>query len=294
MKTITLIISLILFNFAHAKSVSTDIDSYDNLGQKISPEVFKKNFQLRGQIYIMNPEGDILYSVGQEMRQWKFGTDKDLTSNWFFSSEGIEPISLKQVWSIDSDGRLKVSIKQYDNKDVKIDKKSNVAYKAKPIKEKSFTLKNFEPITWIAHSNNKYRVVVRVTPELVFDKKPVKIGRLPISVKEMIAADSKGFVWTQNTSFSGEYITLKTSRGTVHLSYVPFKGAKEIGIAEDNEMKIKLGDKHSLRFINSVQFLPSGMQAKVFGKVDLNEKTLPGSTHIQTSDEEKEFLSSIK
>jgi hypothetical protein len=294
MKLTTIILILILAVTAQAKSVSNDVDRHDSLGEKISPEALKKQLQLKGTVYIMSPDGEVIHSVGQEMRQWKFGSDGDLTSNWYFSSKDIEPISLKQVWTVDSSGKLKVHIQQFDNKSVEIDDTGKVVNRGKPIQEKEFTLKNFEPITWVAYTNKKHRAVVRITPELAFDKEPIEIGRLPISAKEMIAADNKGFVWTPEASFSGEYITLKTSRGTIHISYLPFKGSKEIGFAEENKIRLGLGKKHYLRLISNAPFLPSGMQAKVFGRVNLSEKVAPGSTHIQSSDKEKEFLSSIK
>ncbi len=294
MKIILILLALMFVTSAQAENISNDIDIYDVLGKKISPSTLKKQLQLKGTVYITNPEGDILYSVGQEMRQWQFGSQDELTSHWYFSYNDMDPIALKQVWTIDSEGRLKVEIKQYDNKSAQVNTAGKVVFTGKPFKEETFTLKNFQPINWIAHTNKKYRAVVRISPELAHDKEPVEIGRLPISAKNMIAADNKGFVWAPEVSFSGKYITLNTSRGTIHISYLPFKGSQEIGFAEDNKMRLNVGDKHYLRLINNAPFLPSGIQAKVFGKVNLEAKTTSGSTHIQSGDKEKEFLSTIK
>lgn len=294
MKALIFLPILFLTSIVFANTYSNDVDNFDEPTNKITPSALRKQFELRGNVFVMSPKGDILYSVGQEMRQWKFSSNGDLTSNWSFSSNEVEFIALKHVWKIDPKGRLSVDVEQYDKKSVIHNKAGKTVYNGKPIKKKSFVIKNFEPVTWVAHSTKKHQIVVRLTPSLHYSREPKQISKLPISAKNMIAADNKGFVWTPEASFSGEYVTLKTSRGTIHISYAPFKGSKEIGYAEDNKMRINLGKKHYLKLISNAHFLPNGLQAKVFGKVNLKEKVSPGSTHIHSSSEEKEFLSSIK
>ena len=83
----------------------------------------------------------------------------------------------------------------------------------------------------------KKTVIARLTPRLTRKTKPQLVGEIPISGRNLMAADSKGFVWAPDATFTGQYVSLKTNRGTVHLSYQPFKGSKEIGFAKSEGEK---------------------------------------------------------
>ena len=292
MKILIILILTLTTSCSFADSTSNDFGTHSGEVKKLSIKELRKQLEITGHVYLLNEDGDILYSEGREEREWKFGRTGDIISHWSFSSDAIELIALKHVWSIDKKGRIQVHIQQYS--DMKQDRKRGKTILGKLIKERKMTVSNFEPITWKVTDSKNQIIAVRFTPKLKNTEESQTIGKLPISAKNMIVADNRGFVWTHDASFSGEYVSLKTTQGTLYMSYQKFKGAREIGFANGNKMRIDIGKKHYLRLVSTSPLLPYGTKAKVFGKVDLNRKGKSGSTHITSSSEEKDFLSAFK
>ncbi len=292
MKTILILTVLLLGAQAWADSRSNDFGSHSGEVKNLTNQKLREQLVIEGNIYVLNGSGEKLLFEAREERTWKFAKDGDLLSHWSFKADKVEPIALKHRWKLGNDGRLHVDIKQYSS--MEKDPSDKDPKVGKLVKEKKFVLSNFEPITWKVRQTKEETVVVRLTPRLIRKQEAQQVGRIPISGKNMIMADNKGFVWTPDATFSGQFVSLKTNRGTVHLSYQKFSGAKELGTASENKMRVNLGKKHYLNLISTAPLLPHGLEAKVYGKVDLSSKAQPGSTHIISSDQEKEFLSSIK
>jgi hypothetical protein len=101
---------------------------------------------------------------------------------------------------------------------------------------------------------------------------------------------------TQSTISTGDnvYYGISTHLGSLYISYLPFKGASKIGIAERNRIKIEHG-KTKLSIESADAFLPRGVKANIYGFIDLNNRTDGvNRTSSQGSDKEENFLKAVK
>jgi hypothetical protein len=291
MKMLILVLVFLQSSFVFAQSISTDFGRHtgDNV-KKLSPQDLRERLEVLGNVYVTSADGTTLLFEEAEFRSWKFGRKGDLISHWSYSSDRIEPFSIKHHWTVDEKGSLQVHLQQYE----KIEANSKEPQKPKLIhllREEKKAVADFSPLTWVVVKNDKYRVVVRLTPVLIKKEEAKSVGAVPVSAQEMMIADNKGQVWVSSATFSGEYVGIKSHRGSVYLSYLPFKGSKEIGFAQNNKIQLQISEGHNLTMLSAAPVLPAGVKAKVYGMVKLQNKSLSaGSVHIQSSDQEKEFL----
>lgn len=283
---------LILFAIStsvQAESVSNDFGAHSGEVKNLTNKELRERLGVSGFVYVLSPDGKKLLSQGHEVREWSFGRAGDLVSNWSFSSDAIERFALKHHWKIEDNGEISVHIQQYDQ--ITPVKGAKEPRYGKLIREEKLVLQNFSSIIWEVHKNNKQKVVIKLEPQLKENESITQVGKLPIAGRDVVAIDNKSQVWLQGASFSAEYVAITTAKGTLYLSYMPFKGSSEIGFAKGNRLQVKVSDSHTVSLVNTTAFLPEGLKAKVYGKTDLNKKsTSPNSVHINASDEEKEFL----
>jgi hypothetical protein len=82
--------------------------------------------------------------------------------------------------------------------------------------------------------------------------------------------------------------------GSFYISYLPFKGAKEIGYAEKGRIRLE-SNNTKLTIESNEPFLPRGTAAKVYGVLDLNKKSEKvSSVRSYGSDTEEGFLRHIE
>ncbi len=289
MKKYLLIMMLAVSTNVNAESTSNDFGVHSGEVKNFTNKELRERFGVSGFVYVLTPDGKKLLSQGHEIREWSFGSKGDLVSNWSFSSDTIEKFALKHHWKIEANGEISVHIQQYDEIiPVKGEKEPKYG---KLIREEKLVVQNFSSIVWEVSMNNKQKVVIKLDPHIKENESLTQIGKLPIAGKDIVAIDNKNQVWLQSATFSAEYVAITTAKGTMYLSYLPFKGSSEIGSAKGNRLQIKVSDAHTLSLVNTTTFLPEGLKAKVYGKIDLNKKSSsPNSVHISASDQEKEFL----
>lgn len=289
MKKYLFLIMLAISTGANAESTSNDFGVHSGEVKSLTNKELRERFGVSGFVYVLSPDGKRLLSQGHEARGWSFGSKGDLVSNWSFSSDTIEKFALKHHWKIEDNGEISVHIQQYDEF-VPIKGAKEPKY-GKLIREEKLVLQNFSSIIWEVHKNNKQKVIIKLDPHLKENEALTQIGKLPIAGKDIVAIDNKSQVWLQDASFSAEYVAITTAKGSFYLSYLPFKGSNEIGFAKGTRLQLKVSDSHTLSLASSTAFLPQGLKAKVYGKVDLSKKSSsPNSVHISASDQEKEFL----
>ncbi len=294
MKILGCVLILLQTGFVFAQSVSTDFGRHTgDVIKKLSPQDLRERLEVIGNVYVTSTDGTVLFYEEAEFRSWKFGRKGDLISHWSYSSDRMDPFSLKHHWTVDEKGALQVHLQQYEKMEHN-PKDPQSPRLVKLLREEKLTITNFAPLTWEVVKTDKYRVAVRLTPVLNKKDEPRSVGSVPVSAEDMMIADNKGMVWVNSATFSGEYVGIKSYRGSVYLSYLPFKGAQEIGFAQNNKIQIKLADSHNLTMLSAAPMLPAGVKAKVYGLIKLNNKSSSmGSVHIQSSDKEKEFLEGI-
>ena len=291
MKTLVLM-ALLATQSAYAGS--NDFSDSDGGKKPIAVEKMRYQLEIKGEILVLDKTGRRILYKGDEGRSWKFGDDKPLVSNWSYKQKGFAPVALRHEWDLGADGVMTVKIKQYESMERGQGEEPTFG---KLLKEKEFKLENFESIRWVLSQDDSKRVVAKLEPILWTSPEPSEVGRLPLNSGRMTIYDSKGNLWASrldNSDGRNVYFGVTTSQGSVFLSYLPFKGAKEIGLAEKSRIKVE--DNGIKLVIESVEpFLPKGISAKVYGMFDLNKRTdRVNSVRSFGSDTEDGFLKHIQ
>lgn len=288
----TLIIAILLFSvLANAKDdVSNDFSRSDSEIKPISVDDLSWRFHIAGDVFIVSSDGEKLINVANEKREWKFGgpSDRPMVLNWRFEQKGLPLLALRQKWILESDGRVKVEIQQYES--MERGTGAEVKY-GKLIREEKLTLKNFAPIDWPI-STGSQKVVVRLTPGLWQNDDAIDVSSLPISGRNMVIYDRSGRVWGDQVTpdHPSVFFGVTTHEGSMFLSFVPFKGAKLVGDAKGNRIKVKNG-KGGVYLQSETPFLPKDVKANVYGilKPEMRTDRLT-SVRTYSSDKEEEFL----
>lgn len=86
-----------------------------------------------------------------------------------------------------------------------------------------------EIILWTVDNFANPNLVVRYIPVLREVLRPLSVDNLPIAGQGIAIADNEGYLWVDNLDFNGKYVGGTTHRGTLVLSYSPFRGGSELG-----------------------------------------------------------------
>lgn len=210
-------------------------------------------------------------------------------SRWGSSSEDFEGmIALESEWTVDLQGKIKGRIAQYADVGDKRGEFKNL------LKETEFDLTDMSSLSWPSVVNHGVRIVFRFTPSISDSQSAKNLTYLPISGQNIVAYDNLGNLWASNFSFDNKYIAARTFRGTIMLSFYPFKGAKILGTAQDHSIKLSLDSKTILTIKSEVPFLPALAHANVYGIFDPRTKTeRVSSQRIFTSDTEEKLLQKV-
>lgn len=291
-KMLLVIIVILGIQQAHAQSLNNDFGRSDSKEEVLSAKELRSRFELSGKVYVTDSKGQLLYQ-GNEERMWKFGSTGDLVSNWSYQAPNIKDIAIKHTWTISDDGKLTAHVQQFES--MKRKEKSREVETGKLVREEKIEIKDFAPINWVVHSDSKQRVVVRLSPELGEKTDFIQIDTLPMTINNPVVFDSKGRMWAQSRSLEGRYISMKTHLGQFLVSYVPFKGAKEIGFVKGSEMTINADKELKLYVRSDLPILTTSKPAKIYGIVDQSKKSeRVNSVYSSSSSKEKEFLENIE
>ncbi|HEY8271627.1 MAG TPA: hypothetical protein VIG33_12120 [Pseudobdellovibrionaceae bacterium] len=244
-------------------------------------EIHSDIYQVDGKKVVGGPE---------RTNYWRMDPEKGETEgNWSSIFNG-DLIAIRHNWKVNADGTIKVTIEEFANS-------SKEGEFSHLIEKKEFTLENLEPIVWKVKNVKDKSFIVRYIPSLREISKPIALESLPVVGTGLTVSDNAGFLWVADTKeyLDGKFVGLTTHRGTIALSYVPFKGAKEMGVAEGNQINLKVDKKFQINFKSETAFLPAGVIAKVYA-VYLPEKKSKGvnSVHSFSSSSEERFQESLK
>ena len=291
MKHLLLLLSAVLYMSANAQE--NDFSHSDTEARHVNYEKLRYWLEIRGEILVFDKTGThLLYEVDEE-RSWKFGGDKPILANWSYKRKSLPEVALQHEWQMGPDGKLTAKIQQFAS----LERNGKEIKYGKLVKSKEFMIENFNSLTWVIEQNDSVRVVAKFDPHIWSETEPSDAGALPIASQRMTIYDSKGNLWASRLDTSGGkniYFGVTTHRGSVYLSYLPFRGAKLIGIAEKS--RIKLEDGGTKLFIESNEnFLPREMVANVYGYFDFSKKTDSyQSVRSNGSDKEDNFLRHIQ
>jgi hypothetical protein len=260
---------------------------------KFDLDQLRARFRVRGEVFVLDSSGKRLLERGGEWRDWE-PRDKSgkLESRWSGESDGGPPLAIHHLWQIQDDGTIKVTIEQYA-KVVSHGRDEGPEFQDL-VRREEMVLENFAPITWVVRSDKEKRMVLRFTPSIDPDEGSKALTALPISGSDITVSDDLGNVWSTHLTIEDLYFGLVTHRGTIFISYYPFKGSKELGWAKDRRMELRLTPKLAVTLHSETAFLPAGVKAKVYGVYQEGRRTAKiHSEHLMGSSREEDFLEKI-
>lgn len=263
--------------------------------KEIPVSKLRYQIEIKGYVYVFDKAGTgVLYRSG-EYRSWKFGGDKPIDSTWTYQRDGFPLVAIKHIWDVDGDRRLTLKLQQFEAReaadgDVKL---------GKLIREQSKVIENMESVSWVAAETATQKLVMKFEPILWTDDGAEDIGKLGINSGRLTVFDNKGQLWATRVDVSegnNVYLGLTTHRGSVFMSYLPFRGSRLLGVARRNTIRLDdetLGDL-KLNVESQTWFVPEGVVANVYGIVDLGKKTAKfNSVKSHGTDDEARFLKII-
>ena len=275
---------------ANAENTYKSFNISDTKRLALTVEDLRSRFELTTQIVVSNGEGRILH-LGRESRFSGFDDKGKLSVYEMWRQPEVPDLALKMLWKLADDGQISVHIQQFESMSASSDNENPKI--GKLIREQSISVKDFAPIEWLAFSDSQRRVLMRMRPELS-DKaqEPIDVEAAALSFDNAVVFDSKGNFWARTDgNLEGRYLALKTHKGQVALSFVPFQGAKEIGVAKGSQVTVNGGPNLKIFLRSSSPVVTGTRPAKVYGIVDLKKtSSRPTSVHAQSGDKEKEFL----
>jgi len=206
------------------------------------------------------------------------------TSVW---NEQDAPLALRFSLEAKANNVLELNVKQYE---------TNARYDSseKPILEKTFRVDSMQSIMWESPLHKIPQLMVRFTPNISIRERPSDLDKLNIAAKEMIVTDQNGSVWMEDMSINGRYITIRTYKGSVALSYYPFPGAKVIGEASNKTMTLESPEGLRLKLRSQTPFLAQGLTANVYGLFSSKKTLKPGSINSGATDKLEKFMKNLQ
>lgn len=285
---------LILFLLVSQAAIANERDFGTSEGQIIPLEKLKYQMEVQADVLVFDKNTSRLLFKGSEERKWQFGNEGPIEKTWAFGRTGLPSFILKHSWKFDNQGKLIAKIQQFEASDSPSPDDLKIG---KLFKEKEYSLDNLESINWVIGEKDTKRLVVRFQVEVWSTNDAVDIGKLAINSSRMTIYDGRGQLWAsrvKNEDGNNVYVGLQTHRGSFFISYVPFKGAKKIGYAEKNRIRLEDGNQ-KVHIESAEPFLPRGVTANVYGLIDVNKRTESySSIRSMTSDREESFLKRIQ
>lgn len=262
-------------------------------GQDLTPQQIRERFVVTAEVFVFDASGKKLLAKMPETSVIKAAlgsTSGPLVDRWASRTglfEGL--LAMKASWDIGADGAIKVTLTEYVSDSEKA--KDGENRYARELKTEERTLDFMGPVNWVSLNNHAgKKVIVRYTPNLR-DNAANDVTAVKIISEKTAVVDSKGVVWADHLSLEGKYVGLTTHRGTLLLSYYPFKGAKFMGVAQGNRMEVALDNKVVVSLISQSNYLVGSGSAKVYGIYQPERKSKDFSdNHITASNQEGEFL----
>ncbi len=257
----------------------TSIASAKNL----TAQEARERLEVRADIYLVDSSGEKILSGPERTNYWKFNPDKGSIKGDWSSRFSAGLIALRHNWKVLDDGSIHVSIEEFSSES---DKQGRPEFKDS-IGKKDFKLKNFEPVVWSVKNIKNQNFIVRYIPTLRDISSPINIDSLPVAGTQISISDNNGYLWADDIEFNGKFSGVTSHRGTLIISYSPFSGGKELGVAEGNLINLKIDKKFEINLRAANAFLPTGVKAKVYAFYN-PEKKSTGFNSLRSFDTSKE------
>lgn len=251
----------------------------------LSPKDIAERLSIKAEIFVLDSSGKRLLQESSHDSRYEYGVGNKIDS--FMSNEGADYglIALHHKWEVRQDGSIAVSIEEFAHR-YENPQTGREEFKDS-IKKDTFVIENFSGLVWKVQNNREKNVVVRFTPSLTKKHHSVALKDFPLSGSSMVIIDRQGTLWADELTLQGQFWGITTHRGSLVLSYQPFHGAKVLGLASGNQIDLDLDSKIHVKVVSKTDFLPNGVEAKVFGFYLPNKKTASVMS-VQTSSTDKE------
>ncbi len=261
MKTALILSAILLTSVASAESLTA--------------KDIRERLEVRADIYTLDETGTKIVEGPKRTNYWvpnkETGLIRGQWSSQFGEKKGEEQLLMGFEFKTNDDGTMVAKLTEYSK--LEADDGTKKTELSNPIQEKEISIKNFEPITMVAKGIKNKTVVVRYIPSLREIKHPMSVDNLPVAGRGIRISDNKGYLWAEDVDLNGKYIGVTTHRGTLAVSYVPFKGAREMGSVEGNVMSLNVSKDFQIKLTSESSFLPSGVSAKVYAVYNPNKVT---------------------
>lgn len=219
----------------------------------------RERLEIRADVYVMDASGKRVVDGPYRTNVWRLNQDTGELKNDWSSDFDYGIMAMRQHWRVGEDGVVHATIEEY----AKAEGPRNDPKFVQLIKKKDYVLENFEPIVWNVDNFKNKKFIVRYIPVLREVSRPLSVDNLPISGAGISISDSEGYLWVDDLDFGGKYVGVTTHRGTLVLSYSPFRGSKEMGVAEGKTITVNVDKSRQITLKAREAFLPSGVTAKV-------------------------------
>lgn len=292
MKSVLVFLTLVMAFTAYAEDIN--FSESDTPRKELEADSLRWKIEIQADLLVFNKTGTRLLFKSDEERKWRFGNEKPITSYWNVATKGLPTTALYHEWQFNPQGELQVKLRQYDS----MSKNKDGSVKTgKLLQEKEYTVENMAGPSIVLYQDDTRRIVAQFRIQIWSDENTIDIGKLGINSNRMTIYDNKGNVWASrldNSTGNNIYYGVTTHQGTVYMSYVPFEGAKKIGFGEKNRIRVEQGGLR-IAIESNEAFLPRGVQANIYGIIDLNKRTERlNQVRSNGSDKEANFLDAIK
>ena len=229
--------------------------------------------RIRADILVMTDDGKRVAEVGDETRLFSgFSPDGKYVRDWSSENDRYGSFKLRHAWTVDPSGNLHVKFEEFSEEER--DSKTGEPKELKnPIGSEERDVIDFGAVLYPVKATKGKRVVLRFTPELAPEAKPAPVGKLKLVGRGVAIYDAEGSLWASDLDLDAEYSAISTHRGTLILSYAPFRGSEPAGIASGKKIVLRMKDYPPVTLQSDRDFLPEGANARVFVKYLKGKRT---------------------
>lgn len=244
---------------------------------RLTVNEIKARFEVKAEIYVFDGSGKkVLYKYGQTLllRPRVVSGKAQIEHYWGGGFVNAAHLQFKQVWTIQDDGTIVADLEEFSKEEEFVNKEGKKDSRmAGSLKKESHVLENLEQINFIsAKSTADERIVLRLTPNLNDEWLPKKLMEFPVSGIDMQITDNEGNLWLEHSGLNGKFVGWTSRKGSIYLSFYPFKGAQEIGVAAGNKIEVKLGGKKVATITSKTDFVPNDLRTTVYGIYKADKK----------------------
>lgn len=254
-----------------------------------------ERLRIRADVVALAEDGTPIPAGGGETRTLSgFSAEGKLKKDWSSESPGIGAIRLRHEWTIGPTGALHVRFEEFSESEIDSRTGETRSFR-NPLGAEERDVPDLGVVLYSLKASGGKRLAVRFAPELAPEPKLDDFAKRKIAGRGISIYDTEGALWASEVEMGAEYSAISTYRGTMLLSYSPFKGSEAAGVASGKRITIRMKDYPRVTFQSETNFVPEGTHARVFVKYVKERRTAAMNSvkQIESSSEQR-ILASLK